>query len=127
MTNRLFSSLCPSSGCRRCGFAGAAPGATQYIVSQNIDGTWTRLGVTDAPEYTVTGLDQGEYQFRVRPFAEVEGVNYYSTKNSPVVTVTLDASALRFSLCPGITEEEINYVVERVKAHWAMLSKFVRR
>ena len=76
----------------------AAPGATQYIVSQNIDGTWTRLGVTDAPEYTVTGLDQGEYQFRVRPFAEVEGVNYYSTKNSPVVTVTLDASALRFSL-----------------------------
>ena len=76
----------------------AAPGATQYIVSQNIDGTWTRLGVTDAPEYTVTGLDQGEYQFRVRPFAEVEGVNYYSTKNSPVVAVTLDASALRFSL-----------------------------
>ena len=76
----------------------AAPGATQYIVSQNIDGTWTRLGVTDAPEYTVTGLDQGKYQFRVRPFAEVEGVNYYSTKNSPVVAVTLDASALRFSL-----------------------------
>ena len=76
----------------------AAPGATQYIVSQNINGTWTRLGVTDVPEYTVTGLDQGEYQFRVRPFAEVEGVNYYSTKNSPVVTVTLDASVLRFSL-----------------------------
>ena len=76
----------------------AAPGATQYIVSQNINGTWTRLGVTDVPEYTVTGLDQGEYQFRVRPFAEVEGVNYYSTKNSPVVTVTLDASALLFSL-----------------------------
>ena len=76
----------------------AVPGATQYIISQNIDGTWTRLGVTDAPEYTVTGLDQGKYQFRVRPFAEVEGVNYYSTKNSPVVAVTLDASALRFSL-----------------------------
>ena len=76
----------------------AASGATQYIVSQNINGTWTRLGVTDVPGYTVTGLDQGEYQFRVRPFAEVEGVNYYSTKNSPVVTATLDASALLFSL-----------------------------
>ena len=76
----------------------AALGATQYIVSQNINGTWTRLGITDTTEYTVTGLDQGEYQFRVRPFAEVEGVNYYSTKNSPAVTVTLGASALRFSL-----------------------------
>lgn len=74
------------------------PGATQYIVYQNVDGKWTRLGIVDQPEYTVTGVDQGEYQFRVRPFAEVDGVNYYSTKNSPIVTATLDSGALQFAL-----------------------------
>ena len=74
------------------------PGATQYIVYQNVDGKWTRLGIVDQPEYTVTGVDQGEYQFRVRPFAEVDGVNYYSTKNSPIVTATLDSGALQFTL-----------------------------
>lgn len=74
------------------------PGATQYIVYQNVDGKWTRLGIVDQPEYTVTGVDQGEYQFRVRPFAEVDGVNYYSTKNSPIVTATLDRGALQFTL-----------------------------
>ena len=48
-------------------------GATHYIVYQNIGGTWTRLGIVDKPEYTVTGLAQGTYQFRIRPFATVDG------------------------------------------------------
>lgn len=36
-------------------------------------------------------------------------------------------SALRFSLCPGITEEQIAYAADRVAAHYALLSKYVRR
>lgn len=67
----------------------AAPGATKYIFYQKIDGEWTRLGIVDRPEYTVTGLEQGEYQFMVRPFATVDGKDYYSTKNSDVLTVTM--------------------------------------
>ena len=35
--------------------------------------------------------------------------------------------ALRFSLCPMTTEEEINYTVERVTEHWETLKKYVRR
>ena len=41
---------------------------------------------------------------------------------------TQDADcALRFSLCPDMTEEMIDYAVSRVKAHYAMLSKYTRR
>ena len=36
-------------------------------------------------------------------------------------------SALRFSLCPGLTEEEMTYTADRLAAHWALLSRFVRR
>jgi cysteine desulfurase len=40
----------------------------------------------------------------------------------------LDAeSAIRFSLSPFTTEEEIDYVVERVCAHYEVLAKYVRR
>ena len=35
--------------------------------------------------------------------------------------------ALRFSLCPDTTEEEIDYTVECVKKHYDMLKAFVRR
>ena len=35
--------------------------------------------------------------------------------------------ALRFSLCPGITEEQIDYTVERIKKHYELLAKYVRR
>lgn len=35
--------------------------------------------------------------------------------------------ALRFSLCPGITEDEIAYVARRVGAHYGLLSKYTRR
>ena len=41
---------------------------------------------------------------------------------------TQDADcALRFSLCPDVTEDMIDYAVSRVKAHYAMLSKYTRR
>ncbi len=36
-------------------------------------------------------------------------------------------SAIRFSLSPYTTEEEIRFAAERVKAHYGMLSRFVRR
>ena len=71
-------------------------GATHYIVYQNIGGTWTRLGIVDEPEYTVTGLAQGTYQFRIRPFATVDGKDYYSTKNSDIVTVEVEGGPLSF-------------------------------
>ena len=71
-------------------------GATHYIVYQNIGGTWTRLGIVDKPEYTVTGLGQGSYQFRIRPFATVDGKDYYSTKNSDIVTVEVEGGPLSF-------------------------------
>ena len=71
-------------------------GATHYIVYQNIGGTWTRLGIVDQPEYTVTGLGQGSYQFRIRPFATVDGKDYYSTKNSDIVTVEVEGGPFSF-------------------------------
>ncbi len=71
-------------------------GATHYIVYQNISGTWTRLGIVGKPEYTVTGLGQGSYQFRIRPFATVDGKDYYSTKNSDIVTVEVEGGPLSF-------------------------------
>ncbi len=83
-TNSVHLSWNPSSG------------ATHYIVYQNIGGTWTRLGIVDQPEYTVTGLSQGTYQFRIRPFATVDGKDYYSTKNSDIVTVEVEGGPLSF-------------------------------
>ena len=82
-------------------------GATHYIVYQNIGGTWTRLGIVDQPkykpEYTVTGLAQGTYQFRIRPFATVDGKDYYSTKNSDIVTVEVEGGPLSFEQGGAIT------------------------
>ena len=74
-----------------------ASGATHYIFYQQINGEWTRLGIVDEPEYTVTGLSAGEYQFMVRPFATVDGQDYYSTKNSDVVTVTIEGGGVTFA------------------------------
>ena len=78
-------------------------GATHYIVYQNIGGIWTRLGIVDRPEYTVTGLSQGSYQFRIRPFATVDGKDYYSTKNSDIVTVEVEGGPLSFEQGGAIT------------------------
>ena len=78
-------------------------GATHYIVYQNIGGTWTRLGIVDKREYTVTGLAQGTYQFRIRPFATVDGKDYYSTKNSDIVTVEVEGGPLSFEQGGAIT------------------------
>ena len=78
-------------------------GAKHYIVYQNIGGTWTRLGIVDQPEYTVTGLAQGTYQFRIRPFATVDGQDYYSTKNSDIVTVEVEGGPLSFEQGGAIT------------------------
>ena len=78
-------------------------GAKHYIVYQNIGGIWTRLGIVDRPEYTVTGLSQGSYQFRIRPFATVDGKDYYSTKNSDIVTVEVEGGPLSFEQGGAIT------------------------
>ncbi len=43
------------------------------------------------------------------------------------VPAQLADCALRFSLCPGITEEAIDYTVAMVKKHYDMLQKYVRR
>ena len=43
------------------------------------------------------------------------------------VTPQMADCALRFSLCPGITSEEIQYVAQRVAAHYQLLSRYVRR
>ena len=56
----------------------------------------------------------------------------HKQKVSPVLTgmglSTQEADcALRFSLCPFITEEDIHKVVERVKVHYELLKPYVRR
>lgn len=74
----------------------SAPGAQQYIVYQNVGGTWARKGIVDEPEFTFTGLSAGEHQFRVRPFATVDGQDYYSSRNSDIVTVTIAGGGVTF-------------------------------
>ena len=56
----------------------------------------------------------------------------HKQKVSPVLTAmglsTAEADcALRFSLCPNLTEEDIDYTVEAVRKHYNMLKAFVRR
>lgn len=36
-------------------------------------------------------------------------------------------SAIRFSLCPGMTEAEIDYAAEMVQKNYALLARYVRR
>lgn len=43
------------------------------------------------------------------------------------LTTAMADSALRFSLCPENTKEEIDYTVQMVKKHYDMLAKYVRR
>lgn len=43
------------------------------------------------------------------------------------LTTAMADCALRMSLCPGITEDEIDYVVQRIGAHYALLAKYTRR
>lgn len=43
------------------------------------------------------------------------------------LTNTMADCALRFSLCPENTEEQMDYVIARVKAHYDLLSKYTRR
>ena len=56
----------------------------------------------------------------------------HKQKVSSVLTAmglsTADADcALRFSLCPDVTEEDIDYTVAAIKKHYDMLKAFVRR
>ena len=53
-------------------------------------------------------------------------------KVSPILTAMglptqLADCALRFSLCPGLTEEQMDYTVACVKKHYDLLSRYVRR
>lgn len=43
------------------------------------------------------------------------------------VPAQLADCALRFSLCPGITAEQIDYVIAAIQKHYEMLAKYVRR
>lgn len=56
----------------------------------------------------------------------------HKQKVSPVltamgVTPALADCAIRFSLCPGMTGEAIDYTVQMLKKHYDMLQKYVRR
>ena len=56
----------------------------------------------------------------------------HKQKVSSVLTAmglsTADADcALRFSLCPDVTEEDVDYTVQTIKKHYDMLKAFVRR
>lgn len=73
-----------------------APGAESYIVYERIEGELHRLGVVTEPEYTATGLSAGTHEFCVRPFATVDGQDYYSTRNSDPVTVTVEEGDVSF-------------------------------
>lgn len=73
-----------------------APGAESYIVYERSDGKLRRLGIVTEPEYTATGLAEGDHEFCVRPFATVDGQNYYSTRNSEPVTVTVEEGDVSF-------------------------------
>lgn len=56
----------------------------------------------------------------------------HKQKLSPVleamgVSPAMADCALRFSLCPGIADEAIDYTVQMIKKHYDMLQKYVRR
>lgn len=56
----------------------------------------------------------------------------HKQKVSPVLTAmgvapALADCAIRFSLCPGMTGEAIDYTVQMLKKHYDMLQKYVRR
>lgn len=73
----------------------SAVGAESYIVYQLIGDKWTRLGTVSETQYTVTGLEEGSYQFRIRPFTPVTDAqgnteNFYSTRNSDILTVEIE-------------------------------------
>lgn len=74
----------------------ASPGAESYIVYERIDGVLHRLGVVSETEFTATGLSAGEHEFCVRPFATVDGLDYYSTRNSDAVIATVEAGDVSF-------------------------------
>lgn len=71
-------------------------GAEEYIVYQSVDGQWTRLDVIRETEYTVTGLSAGEHQFRIRPYKNVDGTYYYSTRNSDILKVAIQGGGVGF-------------------------------
>lgn len=81
-----------------------APGAESYIVYERIDGELHRLGIVNEPEYTATGLAIGTHEFCVRPFATVDGQDYYSTRNSEVVTVTVEEGDVSFEKPEDVVE-----------------------
>ncbi len=65
----------------------------EYIVYQQEGSAWKRLGVISDTEYTVTGLDAGSYNFRIRPFVTVDGEDFHSTQNSDTLTVEVTGGA----------------------------------
>ncbi|MGM9592265.1 MAG: phosphodiester glycosidase family protein [Oscillospiraceae bacterium] len=72
-----------------------AAGAQEYILQKYNPDTekWDVVKITGETEYTVTGLAEGSYSFRVYCRAEADGKQYYCSRYSPTVTVSLKAAA----------------------------------
>ena len=68
----------------------AAPGASTYIVEQNINGTWKSIATVSTNSYTVTKLSPDtSYEYRVAWRAAVGGKNFSTATGSrPVVNFT---------------------------------------
>ncbi|MBP3484812.1 MAG: CotH kinase family protein [Oscillospiraceae bacterium] len=72
-----------------------AAGAQEYILQKYNPDTekWDVVKITGETEYTVTGLDEGSYSFRVYCRAEADGKQYYCSRYSPTVNVSIKAAA----------------------------------
>ena len=72
-----------------------AAGAQEYILQKyNPDmEKWDVVKITGETEYTVTGLAEGSYSFRVYCRAEADGKQYYCSRYSSTVNVSFKAAA----------------------------------
>ena len=72
-----------------------AAGAQEYILQKYNPDTekWNVVKITGDTEYTVTGLKEGSYSFRVYCRAEANGKDYYCPRYSSTVTVNFKAAA----------------------------------
>ena len=72
-----------------------AAGAQEYILQKYNPDTekWDVVKITGETEYTVTGLAEGSYSFRVYCRAEADGKQYYCSRYSSTVNVSFKAAA----------------------------------
>ncbi len=72
-----------------------AAGAQEYILQKYNPDTekWDVVKITGETEYTVTGLAEGSYSFRVYCRAEADGKQHYCSRYSSTVNVSFKAAA----------------------------------